>query len=50
MPSETHLLSFLFATDVMILADVFQRFRDICLDPANYELDPAHYVSAPQLS
>ena len=34
----------------MILADFFERFRDICLDPANYELDPAHYVSAPQLA
>ena len=29
---------------------MFERFRDICLDPATYQLDPAHYVSAPQLS
>ena len=36
--------------DVLILADVFERFRDICMDPATYQLDPAHYVSAPQLS
>ena len=36
--------------DVLILADVFERFRDLCLDPAYLALDPAHYVSAPQLS
>ena len=34
--------------DVMILADVFEAFRDVSL--ANYDLDPAHYVSPPQLS
>ena len=37
-------------TDVLILADVFERFRELCLDPAYLGLDPAHYVSAPQLS
>ena len=35
-------------TDVLILADVFEEFRKVCL--SNYGLDPAHYVSAPQLS
>jgi hypothetical protein len=35
-------------TDVLILADVFEEFRAVCLK--NYGLDPAHYVSAPQLS
>ena len=36
--------------DVMILADVFETFRDTSLSKDVYELDPAHYVSAPQLS
>ena len=35
-------------TDVLLLADVFEVFRNVCM--TNYGLDPAHYVSAPQLS
>jgi hypothetical protein len=35
-------------TDVLLLADVFEDFRRVCLD--NYKLDPAHYISAPGLS
>ncbi|CAB4028841.1 hypothetical protein AC249_AIPGENE13851, partial [Paramuricea clavata] len=35
-------------TDVLLLADVFENFRRTCLE--NYELDPAHYMSAPSLS
>jgi len=35
-------------TDVLQLAVVFERFRFVC--QSNYELDPAHCVSAPQLS
>ena len=35
-------------TDVMILTDVFENFRH--LGHENYRLDPAHYVSSPQLS
>ena len=37
-----------FIGDVLLLADVFEAFRDVSL--GNYDLDPAHYVSSPQLS
>ena len=35
-------------TDVLILADVFENFRNFSIK--HYKLDPAHYVSSPQLS
>ena len=35
-------------TDVMLLADVFQKFRKMSM--ANYGLDPAHFYSAPGLA
>ncbi|GFU77169.1 uncharacterized protein TNCV_1078851 [Trichonephila clavipes] len=35
-------------TDVLILADVMEHFRDVCMD--TYNLDPAWYFSAPGLS
>ncbi len=34
--------------DVLALADVFESFRNTCL--ASYQLDPAHYYTAPGLS
>ena len=34
--------------DVLLLADVFERFRNNSLK--NYRLCPSHYLSAPSLS
>jgi len=35
-------------TDVVLLADVFENFRNLCLE--QYGLDPAHYYTLPGLS
>ena len=35
-------------TDVLLLADVFEEFRNVCLN--YYELDPAHYYTSPGLA
>ncbi|XP_074037614.1 uncharacterized protein [Leptinotarsa decemlineata] len=32
-------------SDVLILCDIFENFRNICLD--KYKLDPAHYFTSP---
>ena len=37
-------------TDVCILADVVEKFREECLDPELYGLDPAHYYTSPGLA
>ena len=31
-------------TDVILLANVFESFRKVCID--NYRLDPAHFYTA----
>ena len=33
-----------------MLADIFEKFRDLCQKPEIYGLDPVLYVSATQLS
>jgi hypothetical protein len=34
-------------TDVILLVDIFENFRNECLK--TYQLDPAHYLIAPDL-
>lgn len=38
-------------TDIILLAEVFENFRNICLDPKyGYGLDPCHYYTAPGMA
>ena len=34
--------------DTLLLVDVFENFRDKCIEI--YQLDPAHFLSAPRLA
>ena len=45
-PGEYHDLYL--RTDVILVANVFESFRRVCLD--NYGLDPAHFYTAPGLA
>ena len=35
-------------SDTLLLADVFENSRDRCIE--NYKLEPAHFLSAPELA
>ena len=35
---------------MLILADVFEKFRAVSMEQGRFEVDPAHYVSAPQMA
>jgi hypothetical protein len=38
-------------TDIMLLADIFESFRDMCLNKhTGYELDPCHYYTSPGMA
>ena len=39
---------FYFQSGAILLADVFENFRNICLEI--YELDPSYFLSAPGLA
>ena len=39
---------YMFKSDTLLLADVFENFRNKCIEI--YELDPTHFLSAPGLA
>ena len=41
-------MTYMFNVIQLLLADVYENFRNICLDI--YELDPVNFVSAPGLA
>ena len=45
MKSLKDLHDFYMQTDVMLLTDVFEKFRE--KEHSTYGLDPAHYITAP---
>ena len=48
MESLKEFHDFYLISDVLLLSDVFEAFRDVCMD--NYKLDPCHFFTAPGLS
>ena len=45
MNTMVHYLDLYLNTDILLLADVFEKFIDTCLE--QYELDSCHYFSSP---
>ena len=39
---------FVYLSDILLLADVFEKFVNTCIEI--YELDPAHFLTAPGLA
>ena len=48
MNTMVHYLDLYLNTDILLLADVFEKFIDTCLE--KYGLDSCHYFSSPVLS
>jgi len=48
MQNTWRLIGLIFKIDVLLLTDVFENFRDLCL--TTYQLDPAFYYTAPGFS